>query len=396
MSEVERENEKNYKFFKIITLIIMYFIIGVFIVFAIGVSKVNAQSFTSGTINIVNSGGLVNGVGCSEFPCHVDNSANSNFGFQFILNNNTWASSSFNYVIQYKVYYIYTTGMIVNLNLNDITYKWVNGSSSTTNISSGCSTSGTQSVNQYSPAYYRKVYTLTTICSFISPPSNQTGFEIDVPLANVQYDLSTWRWGTRRGEFIGADRTAKGTSSITDSDRIIAQSDLNAQRIINSFNAGQQETQERIDENTNAVNENTEAVEDINDSLNDESIADIGNLQVTTIDDTPISGLLLIPLNFLHAIINGDSGSCVDYTFGSLFGHELKLKCINFENLLGSNLYHIIDILMAFFIIYELGKLIISTFNDITSLRDGFDSLYEPKHAEYKPRHGAGYERIGE
>ena len=389
MSEVEKENEKDYLFFKIITLIIIYFIIGILVVFVIGVSKVNAQSFTNGTINIFNSYGVVNGTSCSEFPCYVDNSSNSNFGFQFILNNNTWASASFNYVIQYKVYYVYTKGMVVNLNLNDIAYYWVNGSSSTA-IGSGCSTSGTQSVKEHSSTSYRKTYTLTTICSFISPPSNQTAFEIDVPVANVQYELSQWRWGVRRGEFVGADRTSKATNSITDSDRIIAQSDLNTQRIINSFNAGQQQTQESIDANTDAVNENTEKVEDINDSLNDESNADIGNIQVQTIDDTPISDLLLLPINLANIVINADSGSCVDYTIGKLFNHTLKFKCIDFENLLGSNIYHTIDIFMAFFVIYEVAKMIITAFNDVTSLRDSFDDLYTPAHEGYATKHGGG------
>lgn len=379
MSEVEKENEKDYKLFKIIALIIMYFIIGIFVVFAIGVSKVNAQSFTNGTINIFNSYGVVNGTSCTEFPCYVDNSSNSNFGFQFILNNNTWASASFNYVIQYKVYYVYTKGMIVNLNLNDITYKWVNGASSSTAIGSGCSTSGTQSVKEHSSTSYRKTYTLTTICSFISPPSNQTGFEIDVPVANVQYELSQWRWGVRRGEFVGADRTSKGTNSITDSDRIIAQSDLNTQRIINSFNAGQQETQESIDANTDAVNENTEAVEDINDSINDSSVDNPNNalngLNNYFGSNGVISDLLLLPVRMFQSIVNTIDGTCSPFNLGQLLGHDLTMPCINLQSRLGNSLYSVIDILISGFFILTIRKKFVDIFNHFTSLNMGGNEL---------------------
>lgn len=157
-----------------------------------------------------------------------------------------------------------------------------------------------------------------------------------------------------------------------------------------SFEAyGEEICSNRLDDQTNAIN-------DLNDTLNDTSQPntnqDINDMNNMVASDTPISDLITMPLTLVNAYINGINSTCSPVNLGNLYGTDLVLPCINLEQKLGSNLWSKIDILFCIFMCYNIGMLFISAFDGITSLRDDFESLYQPRHADvgYQPRHGGG------
>lgn len=135
-----------------------------------------------------------------------------------------------------------------------------------------------------------------------------------------------------------------------------------------------------------------------NQSLNDTLTSDEApntNQNLTDMEDyissdTPISDLITMPLTLISSYINGVNSSCSPYNLGSLLGTNLIMPCIDIESKIGSNLWGIIDILFSLFMCYNIGMLFITAFDGITSLRDDFEGLYQPRHADigYKPKHG--------
>lgn len=137
-----------------------------------------------------------------------------------------------------------------------------------------------------------------------------------------------------------------------------------------------------------------DSVDNLNDSIiseespnTDQNINDMNDMVAS---DTPISDLITMPLTLINAYINGVNSSCSPVNLGNLYGTNLILPCINLEQKLGSNLWHIIDSFFSIFMCYNIGMLFITAFDGITSLRDDFEGLYQPKHADtgYQPKHG--------
>lgn len=132
-------------------------------------------------------------------------------------------------------------------------------------------------------------------------------------------------------------------------------------------------------------------IEDLENTILDNTIPDIpsfNDIEITT--DSAISGLLLLPITLLQRLNNSIGGTCTPYTipFGLTGGNEtLTFPCIVLEDYLGSNLVQIIDLAICLFLVYEVAMLIISSFESITSLEDGFASLYTPRHARPMGKH---------
>ena len=155
----------------------------------------------------------------------------------------------------------------------------------------------------------------------------------------------------------------------------------NTQNIIDNSNKNQQETNDRLD--------------NINGSLNDDTAPDtnsaFSDIKLNT--NSAISNLVLMPINYLNRVLTLSQNTCSVYSidFGIFnSNYKLNLPCINLENYFGSVWWNVIDYLICFFMIYNIIMLAISAFEDITSLRDSYESLYQPKHADtgYKPKHG--------
>lgn len=152
-----------------------------------------------------------------------------------------------------------------------------------------------------------------------------------------------------------------------------------------------------IDQNQTIIDQNQQTndkLDDLNDNLTSEDMPNAPDFSdVEVADDTPISDLVLMPINYLNKLINAFSGQCSPYVldFGILGSdYVLNLPCIKVENWIGQSAWNIVDALICFFMAYEIGMLAVKIFNDWTSMRDTYDSLYQPKHEDkgYKPKHG--------
>lgn len=135
-----------------------------------------------------------------------------------------------------------------------------------------------------------------------------------------------------------------------------------------------------------ATNNNTNAINNVNDTLNNDD--PVSDSDITSIFDdlqedssTPVSDLLLMPLTLINAYITGFSDTCQEINLGRLYGTYLIIPCINIENHLGSELWGLIDVLFTIFMVYEIGMLLVSCYEGLTSLSDDMQYLYSPRHA---------------
>ena len=127
-----------------------------------------------------------------------------------------------------------------------------------------------------------------------------------------------------------------------------------------------------------------EILGNIEDTITDDSLPSLDFLDdIELSDDSAISDLLLMPISILQKVGNSIDDTCTPYSidFG-FFGSDyvLNLPCFNGEKYFGS-FWTIFDYLICFFFIYEFGMLCITVFEDITTLRDTYGGLYQPKHA---------------
>lgn len=176
--------------------------------------------------------------------------------------------------------------------------------------------------------------------------------------------------------------------------------------IINNNNQNTQNIMNNINENTQSINDNNnQNYEDFTDDELGNPISSGGGGgtyfdDINGSSDTPISDLLLLPVNLYTAILDNLSSVCKSYTIPWDFNggnNTLTFPCINLQNLLGSELWSLIDDLFCLFMIYNIFTLIISTYDHITNLDDLFDVFHgngyvTGKHEEgnWSPRHYGG------
>lgn len=137
------------------------------------------------------------------------------------------------------------------------------------------------------------------------------------------------------------------------------------------------------------INDN---LNDIKDSLTDETVPDI-DLDLDLDTNSPVSDLLTMPLTILNKLFDITDDTCEPYSILFDFtggNNTLTFPCIDLKNYLGNTVYNILDTILCFFLCYEIGMMCISIYEDITSLRDGFDSLYTPRHHNTSTRVGRG------
>lgn len=106
--------------------------------------------------------------------------------------------------------------------------------------------------------------------------------------------------------------------------------------------------------------------DDTNPTVNTGDIDNvIGQVQI----QDPLNYLLTLPLNLLsklNTLIS--SGTCSKASFGELYGTELYLPCINFENYLGSSLWSTIDTIVGIGLLVVILKKFYDTISNILSL----------------------------
>lgn len=299
--------------------------------------------------------------------------------------------------------YIFTTRDLVPINMNAVAggspFEWItsyNMSCSGTTIITGKMRFDGNSNLTYDwltenikDIYYNPNYSgaVSSYCSFsINPTNLQLSYSCTTSEPHNNYIIGghfTQRNGNFSTQFliwrevnITCDKSATA---------IIDNNNVNTDRIINDNRQQQEETREKIEENTDAIN-------GVDDTLKDETAPtiDLSDLEVSS--DTPISDLITMPLTILNTLIQTLDGSCTNYTIPFFYNSTVTFPCFTISDYLGSNLTNYIDLFICFYMCYNIAMLVISVFEDITSLQDIYNSLYVPKHArgDYQPRHARG------
>lgn len=148
-------------------------------------------------------------------------------------------------------------------------------------------------------------------------------------------------------------------------------------------------------------------INDLNNTLKDDNLPDVINSgggggtyfdDINQSSDTPISDLILLPLNIYNKIKTSLNTSCSSYTIPFDFtggNNTLTFPCLNLEDHLGSSLWSIIDGLFCIFMIYNIFNLCVSTYDSITNLDDLFPYFHHTSYmpgrhepGQYAPRHG--------
>lgn len=142
-----------------------------------------------------------------------------------------------------------------------------------------------------------------------------------------------------------------------------------------------------IDSGSQAV---SDSVDNLNDTLSSDEEPDTNDFFESISPDesnSPVSDLITMPITLLQRVNNNINGSCSAWNLGSLLGTNLVLPCLHLDTLLGSYLYNLIDMAICLFLAYNIGLMCVTIYNNVTSLKDDFDSMYSPKHT-YQPKHG--------
>lgn len=174
------------------------------------------------------------------------------------------------------------------------------------------------------------------------------------------------------------------TDSITNNtNKIINNQNTNTQTIINNNNSNTT----RITDKQDITNQK---LDNINNSLIDNTPPDvtifqnIGNYQPS---NTPLTDIITLPITIINNEINGLNGTCQAWTFGTgplLGSYTITIPCLDMSRYFttfsyqGYNLWQIIDFMCCLFMGYQILMLIISAYNDISSLNDTFHRLYTP------------------
>lgn len=121
----------------------------------------------------------------------------------------------------------------------------------------------------------------------------------------------------------------------------------------------------------NEVSKATEQIKQTNDILKDDSIDENININQDAItDESGIQDLLLMPLTLMNAVNTGFNSSCSSFSLGSLYGHNLELKCFTISDIIGSNLANIIDVIISGIFIYLFSKHLRKVFDRTTNLEN--------------------------
>ena len=271
---IEEENEKVYRFFTIILLFIQGFIIGIFCIFFVAVSKVKAADYqtlnpTSIQNDLYNSSGSpTTGKTCQWNDlsnCNISLDTTSNQRSRILFKSSYYASANnsiqVNYVVGYKMVLNGANPQDVNINYNNVTVKYYSDATLIKDISGDCSTSANKVEGITGIVPIKNVYYIfTTTCDFINPGANANYIQIDVPLPTSITNI------TNVYSRISSYTLNRITGTINDSDKIIANNNQNTQWIINNINGGLSSVVSGVDsakeDIINNQNDNTDRLED--------------------------------------------------------------------------------------------------------------------------------------
>lgn len=257
---IEGENEKDYRFFAIILLLIQSFIIGIFLIFFVAVSKVNAADYNTLNPNLIytdllnSNGGISQGGTCAWndlASCNRDLNTTSNQRLRMKFQASYYSSASnsiqVNYIVGYKMFLL---DQQVNLYIQNMSVGYYSNNSLVKDISSDCTTTaqkvsgtGGTSIHPLKIVYF----IMTTTCDFINPGANADNIVITTPLPTAISNIENVY------ARISSYTLNRITGTVTDSDKIIANNTQNTQWIINNIESGTTTITNSIDNSTNQI-----------------------------------------------------------------------------------------------------------------------------------------------
>ena len=96
-----------------------------------------------------------------------------------------------------------------------------------------------------------------------------------------------------------------------------------------------------------------------------------------SLNNSVITSLITLPIQFLQAFYIGWNGTCSTYDMGTIFGKHIYLPCIDLYSFLGVPLVTMIDVLMSGFLILSISKKFVNVFDDLTNFRSNqINELY--------------------
>lgn len=121
----------------------------------------------------------------------------------------------------------------------------------------------------------------------------------------------------------------------------------------------------KLDDTNNAIN-------DTNSYLKDNSNPNISDNEFLSVFNSigfndPLQHLLQLPVQFINALVS-QSNTCQTINLGTLWGVSLTLPCINLENIIGSNVWGVIDILMSIGLLVVIVKNLYQTFANLMTM----------------------------
>ena len=100
---------------------------------------------------------------------------------------------------------------------------------------------------------------------------------------------------------------------------------------------------------------------------------------IDVISDTPVSDLLLLPLELITKITTSLGSGCMTWDLPfNLWGngnYVLHLPCLDLEDYLGETVWALIDDLFCFLMLFNIFKMLLRFYESWTSLKDTFDNV---------------------
>lgn len=250
---------------------------------------------------------------------------------------------------------------------NDIVYSGNNGTMFSSRVSNKLHLQqpGEDSIGTLS---YYAVYVV------FSSKSNSTS--IAIHLSYPSPVIATWIFGYELNYIGNTDNLSK-----SDVESALSSSGFATASSVNEVKKSVNEVKQEISGMKEEQKKTNEELKKTNDTLNDDTIDDSNTTD--TLDDlsknlpsnSVISDLLLLPVSLFQNIVNSINGTCSAFNLGSLYGSNLTLPCINIENLIGSSLWSVIDILFCGAFILVIRKKFVDIFHNLTDLRNGGNAV---------------------
>lgn len=123
---------------------------------------------------------------------------------------------------------------------------------------------------------------------------------------------------------------------------------------------------------SNKLDQTTDAINQQNDYLMDNSDPNISdNDFLNTFNSVgvndPLSYLLTLPTQLINKIVSL-SDTCSTINLGTLYGVMISLPCINLENILGSSVWNIIDVIFSVSLLVVIFKNFYDTFSNLLTM----------------------------